>query len=100
MGRGMERGGTVRAGGSCGRSGLGLAGAQGMVPIGRAVASAGVGTRGPGAGGLVQGRFEINDGQMVTGFPITNLVPGPKKNTQPPRTHRYLTRVRSNSLIF
>ena len=51
MGRGMERGGTVRAGGSRGRSGVGLAGAQGMVSIERAVASAGVGARGAGTGG-------------------------------------------------
>ena len=55
--------------------------------------------RGP-SGRIVQGGFENNGGQTVTGFPITNLVPGPEKNTQPPRTHRYLARVRSNSLIF
>ena len=49
---------------------------------------------------LLQGRFEMIDGQTVTAFPITNLAPGPKKKTQPPRAHQYLTRVSSNSLIF
>ena len=48
----------------------------------------------------IQGGFENNGGQTVTFFSITNLVPGPKTKSQPPRAHRYQARVSSNSLIF